>query len=412
MAGEGARRFGRELGVSVSMVALVALCGFINNIVLARWVGPEGRGLYAIAVSAGALMLPLALVGMAETTVVAIGRGFAPEQLRTLHRRAVVFSLPLSLGTAALLFWGAGERVLSLPTIALVAALLALPARLFVECARAEWLATRRVLAYALAGGVSAFALLALNGLAMGGREEWVLVNFVLAYALAAFAVFWARERRSRQLPDPRLQRFARGYGPRAALNAWGEAAATRLDYLLLAPMLPLQELGLYALADQLAQLCTWVSVQAGKLLLGESARDPASGRRLLVSCTRLTILAFAGLGLGVLTAGPSLVTALFGEAFAPSHQAWLWLLPFAFFRALSALYANDLLAKGGAGAVAVSGAAGLAAGLAVLLPALGLCGWMGAGLARSLGAAVGFVCLLGLRRRFEQGAREPDLRL
>jgi O-antigen/teichoic acid export membrane protein len=414
----GGGSYGRSVLISVAAVAAMSLMALANNVVIARAAGPEGRGIYGLAVAIGALALPIASLGLGSAATWQLGRGRPLEQLLYLARRVVLVSLALGLVSAGVVSVGFELGLAETALWAVLAAGLALPAQVIVELGRGFALGRRRPLIYNLCSATVIAALLGLNLLSAltdastGDGPSWVLVNLVLAnWVVAVVLVVWALRRRSERA-EPALMRGSLSYGLRSAVVALGDAALLRIDYLVAAPVIGLAALGIYAIADQITHLMAWAGLLAGKMMLPEAASDDAEGRRslakLALACRLIIAVVLAGAGVAIVL-GPWLIELLFGAAFADAYLATLILLPATLCKSLHALISTWLQGRGDQQPIVRASAAAVCVeAVAVLIFALSF-GWLGVAAAKAGAYAVQLGLALVALRRHRAGLPGDD---
>jgi O-antigen/teichoic acid export membrane protein len=407
---EGKRgSYGRNVLISAGAVVVMSLMALANNIVIARACGPEGRGVYGVAVAIGALAQPLASLGLGQAMTWQLSRGRSLAQLLGLGRRLLGLNLVLALVSAGIVALGWRLSWNQAALTAVLAAALALPAQVIVELGRGVALGRARALAYNLCSAVSIAVLLGLNLITAARGPDWVLINLVLAHWSIALVLIGLSLRTAALRPEPALTRSSLSYGWRSAVVALGDAAMLRIDYLIAAPVVGLAAIGIYAIADQISHLMAWAGLLAGKMMLPEAARD-SDGRASLVklgfACRLLIAVLLVG-SLLVAAVGAWVIVALFGQAFESAYLALLILLPATLAKSLQALISTWLqgrsvqqpIVRGSAIAVAVEVIA-----VAILAFAVG---WLGIAIAKT----VAHVLQLGLSMRALQAhCREHGL--
>jgi O-antigen/teichoic acid export membrane protein len=401
--------YARSVLVSFVAVAGMTLLALGNSIVLARAAGPEGRGLYGLAVAISALALPIASAGLGPATTWQLSREQPYAQLLGLTRRAVLVSVVFAAAMAGIAAAGSSLGLDEAAMSALFAVGLVLPAYVTLELARGLLLGERRAVAYNLSAAATVTVLLGLNlwaaYQALSG-SLWVLSNFVLANWIMAALLAALSLRRTSERPTPELTRSSLSYGRNSAVVALGDAALLRIDYLVAAPFVDLAALGIYAIADQITHLMAFAGLQAGKMMLPEAASD-IDGQRSLVKlalAARLIVavsLIGAAIAIGV---GPWLIPWLFSEEFAEAYVGMLLLLPATLCKSLHGLIATWLQGRGDqrpvvrASAIAVGVEVIAVAGLAMTL------GWLGVAIAKTGAYAVQLgLGLAALRRHRAQ---------
>ncbi|MFV8755125.1 lipopolysaccharide biosynthesis protein [Nannocystaceae bacterium ST9] len=400
--------YGRSVLVSIGFAGLMCTLALANNVVIARMVGPEGRGIYGLAVAIAALAAPIASLGLGPALTWQRGRDRPPSELEGLG--LIVFGLISLLGLSL----ASGVRLLGEHTgvLVIVAAALIVPAQVHVELVRGLLLGDRRVLGYNLVAALQVAGLLTLNLVLLDRGADWVLIDLVLAHWLAALGLLGLRPRllaSPPRWPSPALIRESLAYGRGAAMLALVDVGLLRLDLLIAAPALGLPALGVYAIADQIAQLLAWGGLLAGKMMLPESAGDPEGRRsfdKLGLACRlQLASLVIAGVLLSLI--GRPLIVLLFGPAF---DQAWLLLvilMPAAIARSLASLISTWLAGRGIQAPLVRLGAIAIAVeivGVLALIPWLGPVGV-------ALGKSLAYLVQLGLVLRVVRAHQAARLR-
>jgi O-antigen/teichoic acid export membrane protein len=407
--------YARGVLVSVVAVAGMSLMALANSIVLARVAGPEGRGLYGLAVAMGALTLPIASAGLGSAMTWQLGREQSYAQLLGLTRRAVLVSLVLGALTAGVAMAGLELSLDEAAMWALLAAGLTLPAQVTVELGRGLLLGQRRAVAYNLSSVAVIAVLLGLNlswrpaapdWLATDSalaNSTWVLGNLVLASWIIAALMVAKSLRQPSERPAPELVRGSLRYGKHSAVVALGDAALLRVDYLVAAPFVDLAALGIYAIADQISHLMSWVGLLAGKMMLPEAASDDAGGQRslakLALACRLIVAITLVGsvIAIGL---GRWLIAALFGPEFTDAWWGLLLLLPATLCKSLHALIATWLQGRGDQEPIVRASAISVAVEVVAVFGLAIAFGWLGVAAAKTGAYAVQFALGLAALRR------------
>lgn len=379
-------RYGRSVLISLGFVALMSVLALANNVAIARLAGPEGRGLYGLAVAIAALATPLVSLGLGPALTWQRGRDRSPRELEGLS--LIVFASVALLGLA----FAIGTRMLGATSsvLVIVVAALMVPAQVHVELVRGLLLGDRRVLGYNLAATTQVAGLLALNLALLGCGLDWVLINLVLAHWLVALGLLALRPRFTAgppRWPSPAIVRESLDYGRRSALLALTDAGLLRLDYLIAAPLIGLPALGIYAIADQISHLLAWGGLLAGKLMLPESASDPEGKRsfdKLALAC-RLQLASLVVASAALILVGRGLIVLLFGDAFLEAWLLLVILLPAAIAKSLFALISTWLAGRGIQTPLVRAGALAIAVEVVAVLMLIPVLGPLGVALGKSL---------------------------
>lgn len=377
-----------------------------GTLVLARALGPEGKG------AVGAVLLVAALASYAGSP------GLAPASIHAVARLGLP---PAAVRGNALAAAAVLGLVTAIAALALAPHLLARAGPEAVQAGRLVFLCTPLALAQdyslALLQGLGRYDLFTVGRTLGRALYPALLVALGLAgalsvtTALAAWAVaapaglllLWGLvDRAGAGQPQLRLDLLPRyaGYGLRLHLGTLAELIELRLDQLLLVLLLPPAALGQYTLAVTASELLTCLPSALAVVLLGSPAAGPAAARAAAQRAIRRALAALAAAGLLAALAAPWLVTRLLPASFAPAATAFQLLVPGTLALGLGRMLAGALAGQGHplAAAPARLVSLGLTLVLApLLIPRLGIAGAAVASTVASSGAAL---CLLEAGRR------------
>jgi O-antigen/teichoic acid export membrane protein len=379
-----------SLNIAATLAARVLVLGLtlVSSVLLARLLGPDDRGLFALA-----LLLPewgksLGLLGFDQAN--AVYAGLQPGQRRTLvwhslATAAVVGGAVVGTGIAFLALGAPGIPALAGgPRWFFVLPLLTVPFSLTAT----YWSAVLRgmnriVLLNALDVALKGTAVVLLVLLLLWGRlgvagAVWADAIAALAGAVVLGAILgrigaWGRPTFSRQLWKQTV---------RFALPAYGGMVAAyinyRADQLLVASILRPADLAFYVIAVGLAERLWLLTGAVANALLphltNHQQRDPA----LAAGVARHVMLWTAAGCLVVFLLSDVLVDFLFGAAFAVAAAPLRWLLPGIFTLSVGKVLVAELLAREqpiqATWATAVATLVNVAGNLA-LVPRLGISG-------------------------------------
>jgi O-antigen/teichoic acid export membrane protein len=309
-----------------------------GNVVVARVLGPAGKGIVTYAVSI--LTFVLALFS-GQTSAIAYQYGRRGTPLRTVYsamlKVLVLVVAPISAGIIAIALTMKGQGPL-------VAAAAALPLAAYVQATRGFFLADAAVRAanvqaliapatFAVAGSI---ALLVTHG------SLWVLLGvFVLSYVPAV--VYTLRELRTlhAERPGEPVQNPVRGqliFGSQVGAVNLVNFLNNRVDLFIIIFVLGVKAVGVYsvsiAIAEVLWQISGPVAVAAYGPISTLSEPDAAT---LTAKCIRYTLPIALVVSVGTFFLAPPLVTFVFGQPFAEAGYVTRYFLPGAI--AWSAMY-------------------------------------------------------------------------
>lgn len=403
------RSFGASVLISFGFTGIFTVIALANSIIVARMVGAEGRGLYALGVSVLGLLAPFSTLGLAHSSTWAVGRGKPQSEIVTLNHLWSACVLLLGGGVSGGIFWWSGGLPESNRALVAMVAALTIPASVYAETTRGVLLGRKEVVRYHLVQAVIVVALLISNLTLLRLGPRAVLLALSLSYWLPAVGLLLLHVSKVRLASFPALEHVSEWvrYGLQTSATTMFENALLRLDYLLVSPLVGVAAIGLYSTADQISVILAWGGLIAGRMMLTESANDPTgeASRRKLGLAIR-TLLVVVGLGtVGAAATGWFLIPLVFGEEFSAAYVGLLFLLPSAPIKGCYALISTYLLGRNAIRPVIIAGGAATL-GLVVLSPLAAMrFGWVGVAAAKTLVLVVQMVLTV---RAYEAETGEP----
>jgi len=332
----------REVVSGAAIALALRVCGaagqFLFNVLLARFLGADGMGVYALALTVSAFTSVISLAGLDQALLKHIsihaGRQESAE-LRVIYRRAVVISLIVSSLAAGIVFLAApllsetvfGQRALTWPLRIMVlsiapASLLNLTASSLRAVGR---IAYSSLVQMALVPLLSLVLFLVLYTVGLG------VTGAVVAYVLSTFMVLalsaWLWRVSAPVGGAPSDGKAALSY--RALLDVsmpmgWVAVLANLMvvsDTLILGIFRTPSEVGVYTASLRMAVLTGFIlvavnSVTAPKFASLYNEGDMDSLERVARNSTRLMLL-LAGPPLLFFIFAPGYVLGIFGSGFA-----------------------------------------------------------------------------------------------
>jgi len=386
-------RVARSVGHSLLGTTGTRVLGALGGLLAARLLGPSLRGEYAVAFTVATISGMVATCGVQFWVVVAIGRrDDVGVVARTVRRHLAAMLVAHVLLAAAAVLWRPGG--VSAWTVVGVAAFSFLSAAGMLLMAAPLAVRDLRTVAVGSAAGGATFAA-GLVVLVVLDRPSVALVMIAAALGSAVTAVAGARRfhsltsaiaarvspvRTSARSWRPAIREFAgAGFGEVVLLGM------LRIDFLLLAALLPIRDVGLYAVASSVTELL-WVVPDAAAqvaLPLSTEERDGRPVTRLF----RLALLATALAGVALALLAPVAIPIVFGASYRHAAAA----VPLLCVAAVAAggwkILAAEAATRGDPSARLMSATTGLLAMVIcdlIAVPPLGIVG-------ASLGAAVGY---------------------
>jgi O-antigen/teichoic acid export membrane protein len=304
--------------------------GYVASIVLARTLGPSGRGLVAVMQADVALLVSLA--GLGTPTAITFFASRRARHQPALTGFALIYGCALgALAFAIVLVAGGWLSVhqgegFSESLWWLAAALVPL---MYIEYFVASLLNARH--AFSLQNrlnvlgrvGTLVATVLLVSALGWGVAGGLIAASMISLVRIAGCTPLLARI--GVRLPSRHLIAATLHYGWRVAIGQMFRFFSGRFDVLLLSFMAPLSVVGSYAVAQTVAELVIVIPQSFGFVLMPMVA---AGQHHRAAPALRLAgTLALLGV-VGVAVAGPALILIGFGEAFRPALQPFFILLP------------------------------------------------------------------------------------
>ncbi|ADP80281.1 lipopolysaccharide biosynthesis protein [Pseudofrankia inefficax] len=401
-----------SVGSTAATSVAISGLGAAGGLILARYLGPAGRGTYAVIMS---YMLAAATIGECGLTyavcyTAARDRPGARDAVRT--GGTMLLGLGLFVGAAGIVVAPLvvhDRAAVTAFRVAFAAQPVVFGASAWIFALQAtrigSWNVIRVLQPVAYSAAVVALALADLLSV---GRAVLCLVGSMVLQAIAAAALCRqalpgrGRLRRS-------IGRDLAGYGGATMISSVSYLLNTSLDLLLLAVLVQPAQVGHYAVAVSMAMLPQPVCAAFGNVAMPRLAAGrpavaggSASGadRRVVLAAVGAS-LAFGVLCIGVLSAAaPLAVHVMLGQAYAPSIGLFWLLAPGA--AVLGCNRAMDDVLRGLGRTLPVArcewtGTVLTVALLATLVPTIGVAG---AAVASSVAYLVTFVLLLRVALR------------
>jgi O-antigen/teichoic acid export membrane protein len=323
---------------------------FVAVLIVARALGPAGRGTVAFITVTALVVAHVAGLGVGEATTVLSARG--PGRRPVLLANALVFFLGSGLLAAtitfvALLLSGVGPAGVDTPELVILG--LGIVASAAGEVGYFFLLGVERLRQLAYITGCASWvyaglvlALWAGPGLTVGRAAlAWTATEGLRAVVLISLSS------RATQLgrPRPRLLGESIAFGLRLWVGSLARFLNYRTDQILMGFIASEAALGLYAVAVNAAEVLLYLPSSAATALLPLIARTDRERRaeETLRAFRSVVFVTAAGVAAAALL-GPVLLPAVFGEAFQESVEPFLWLLPGTFGFAASAVFSNALV--------------------------------------------------------------------
>ena len=406
-AGSALLTWGTNIGSAILSLGSV--------LIVARELGPEGRGQVALLTAIALLLGNLATAGVQEAN--ANLAAAEPQTRRALATNSVVLALVLgavAAGALAVLLWAVPDAVgedtsrrFLWATVAFVPLIILEIYLLYLAQADYAFVVTNASMLLGPAVAFTGNAVFALTDtLSVRNAVGVWLAGQVAATALLMW--FVARRLAGFGRPDLVLARRSLGFGLRAYVGRVMQLGNYRLDQWLLGAISGPTQLGLYSVAVAWAEALWYLPTALAAVQRPDLVRsDPRTAGERAARVFRGSILVTAISGILMIVLAPFLCTVVFGEPFRDSVGQLRVLVLGAFGMVAAKLLGNALVARGRPGLQSVAVGIGFLGTVVLDVLLIPPYAGMGAAIASSVaytasGAtmAVIFVRLLGPRYR------------
>lgn len=328
---DGRRKAARDIaGTVATRFALLPLT-LASGVIIARVLGPSGRGVYATVVTVAELAVLLGALGVGKAVIYYIARERDPDgrYSGTAFWIGLFNGLLLSVALVAFALLLAPHALPGVPTTAM---LLAAPWGILAML-RGVWEGelrgfqrNRAVNVIALVYSGSFLGLMAAVAFADElDPEAAVALRVVAATIAAAAACLWARSRARSGTPrfESSAARALIVFGIPYAVIGLAQNMNYRFDVLMIQGFLDNAQVGLYTVATSTVEMLWYLPMAVGFVLFPRVAgvsEDQAAREAAVLSRWTFAVVAGGAILLGLLAG--SLITLVYGSAFSGSVTA------------------------------------------------------------------------------------------
>jgi O-antigen/teichoic acid export membrane protein len=380
--------------------------GIVTSVVVARILGPEGRGAYAVAMGIGAIGVQACNLGLHASNTYTVAK--RPELLSTL----VMNSIAVGVGLGALAAAALGAVFSLSPEFAplhgplLWLSICWIPLGLCYLFTTNLLLGMKAVNAYnkiELGGKILSVVLIGIVIWFNFVTAETVFLAGLLALGLSLAWTFQVLHRRTVYLARPSFSLFTEtlGYSIRGYAAAFFSFLALRLDLLLIQYLLGIEQAGYYSVAVSLTDVLYMLPLTVGTILFPKLSGMADGAKRWQFAKSVMTTVGGLMVGIAIIAVfgAHPLITVLYGEAFEPATAAFVWLLPGIILLSVSSLLMNYLAAIGMPPVVMYSSGLATLINIGLNLKLIPILGIVGASMSMTVSAAtmliVGMIYLI-----------------
>lgn len=358
----GASSLRRNIGMTLGRQLLAAFAQFLLVVLIARELGPEGNGFYAMAILIPTMLANFLNLGVGPATVYYLSRGdFDIHQAvaGNLRLAFMVAAIGVVCTLPVLWFWSQ-EIFPGVPQELLYLGLASFPLTLLLAYLNTILQGLEDFRAFNLTVLLPPYVnligvVIALYGLKLG--VTGAMVAYIAGQLVGLAVVFRIISRRiagsSQKQAMPPMVGYVRrtlGYGWKAHLSNILAFVNYRADIFLVNFFLTPAATGIYVIAVQIAEKLWMLSQAASTVLLPRlSAMHQNPQARLALTNKGFLIVSAITLAASLILAITLwwLIIPVFGEEYLGALPAFLWLLPGIIAGAGSRIYSNCIAAAG-----------------------------------------------------------------
>lgn len=326
---------------------------FFTSIILARLLGPEGRGLVSALLVPSQLAQNLSEMGIRQSTAFHLGRDIFPLE-RLLPTLLMMIPIASGLAVAGTLVYFDYANLAENNWTLRILAIAAIPTSLTSSYASGVFLGRQKIAAFRKTSWRPALVrmiLIMILGWGVGmGVSGVMLANLGASLMGAGYALILLRKEGKLRLGfDREVAKQVQRRGITYAASLVVLMLNYKIMILLLTRFSTLSQVGLYAQATVIAELIWEMPAAISSLLLSRSvnARQQNEFSRKLMVLARISFLAAIFVSIGIAISSWLLFPILFGHRFANSAAICNALLPgvvaFILFKTLN----SDLAGRG-----------------------------------------------------------------
>jgi len=315
---------------------ITAVSALVVAIIVARGLGPAGRGVYFLAILAATMIALVGNMGLATTAIVYGAKQRFP--LGELHGMAITFSLIVGVAGAALLlgfedFWvdtvlgGVDHQTMILVAISIAPMVYGqIAGAMLTGMGHVPEISVMRIVLAIATPIITIPAVLVSDQEPFWPVAAWLAVTIGFAAALGWYA---GREIARPVRPSRAALREATSFSLRGHVGTLAHQGFLRIDVLFVSARMGDAAVGLYAQASVLAER---MSTLGHALYSSSAARlgsdPPAAAAQLAAELVRVLLLVMVPVAVVLAILSKPIMVVLFGRDFGPAAEPFAILLP------------------------------------------------------------------------------------
>ncbi|MBI5744901.1 MAG: oligosaccharide flippase family protein [Elusimicrobia bacterium] len=386
-------QFAQNVAFTLGAQVVSVTIAILYNVLIARATGPEGKGIYSLAILAPMLLSTFTAFNMGAGTTYYIGnRKYTPGLLM-----GNVFSLcallTLVFGALYLAFLPEISRFAfkGLSTDYLLLSFFIYPAVMLGIPFSGAILGSQRIKTASTIDLLRSFLTLALVAVLLLAFQSGIkgAIAATATSFWAALLASWLYSRRLEKLTisfSPRMIRDILTYSAKGFVGSVIQLLNYRLDIFLINFFMTPVNVGIYSVSVMIAETIWYIPNAVGYVLFPKiSASDARTADRITPQVSRITLALTIAAGAGLLLLAPHLIGFLFGEQFSGAAAPAAMLIPGVIALGITKVLGNDLAARGKPEYPALTSAVALLLSAGTSIAAIPAYGIAGAAIATSL---------------------------
>jgi hypothetical protein len=302
--------------------------GVVSGIILARWLGPYDRGLLALALLIPSTVVTVVKLGVSQATVYYINRKEASVDQVASNSVYLALGLGALSVVVVLLLRDDLDVLRAIPTWALIFALVRVPLLLLDNYLYGVLQATGEFGIYNSRLLISEALRLVLVAIFVMGFNLGLMAAVIIYSAIAVINMAWLMFTMSRKVRlsagfDRGLMANMLSFGVRSYMQVVTAHLLLRISIYMVQSYLGPEQTAFYALALHMTETVLEVPQAVGVVLYPRLASLPEDEvHRLTAQTCRRTLMVTGPAAVAIALFGPWLITAWYGQAFAPAGAA------------------------------------------------------------------------------------------
>lgn len=327
---------------------ILIFLALIINVIVSRALGPEGRGLYAVAITVGSVGVQLGNLGLHASNTYFVAKN--PEWLPKLLSNSLLFGFCFG-GLISLIIW---IFFLFVPGFAPLSSFLLLLALLWIPLGLAYLLLQNLLIgiqdisSYNKIDLITRILTLALLVIALFFNLIDIQIYLIIGIISVLMAFIFSLKTLSKhvlKIPFPSFILVKKGfqYGFKAYLAALFSFLVIRSDIFIVLKIIGEEAAGYYSLAVSLIDMIYILPVVVGNMLFPILSSMDSIQEKWLFTKKVTIILSYIMviITFSSLLFGRFLIKLLYGIEYLPATEAFYWLLPAVIFLSINTIFTN-----------------------------------------------------------------------